>query len=70
MSRSHTSQIEAANSALIVKGDLGAVGEFFSPNYIVHLTDQDIAGGHEVVRKTVGAYRRAFATFRYRSRYS
>lgn len=44
MSRSHASQIEAANSALIVKGNLGAIGEFFSPHYIVHLTDQDMAG--------------------------
>jgi predicted ester cyclase len=60
MSRSHASQIEAANSALIVKGDLGAIGEYFSPDYVAHLTGQDMAGGHEVVRKIVGAYRRAF----------
>lgn len=60
MSQSHASQIKAANAALIVNGDLGAIGEFFSPDYVAHLTDQDMAGGHEVVRKIVAAYRRAF----------
>lgn len=60
MSRSHASQIEAANSALIVNGDLDAIGEFFKPDYVAHLTDQDMAGGHEVVRRIVSAYRRAF----------
>lgn len=60
MSRSHASQIEAANSALIVNGDLGAIGEFFRPDYMVHLTGQDMTGGHEVVRQIVSAYRRAF----------
>ena len=60
MSRSHASRIEAANSALIVNGDLGAIGEFFSPDYVAHLTDQDITGGHDLVRRIVSAYRRAF----------
>ena len=60
MSRSHASQIEAANSALIVNGDLGAIGEFFSPDYVAHLTDQDMTGGHDVVRRIVSTYRRAF----------
>ena len=60
MSRSHASRIEAANSALIVNGDLGAIGEFFSPDYVAHLTDQDMTGGHDVVRRIVSTYRRAF----------
>lgn len=60
MSRSHALQIRAANEALIVNGDLAAIGEFFSPDYVAHLTDKDMTGGHEVVRKIVSAYRRAF----------
>lgn len=60
MSQSHASQIKAANAALIVNGDLSAIGEFFRPDYVAHLTDQDMAGGHEVVRKFLAAYRRAF----------
>lgn len=64
MSRSHASQIEAANAALIVNGDLAAIGEFFSPDYVAHLTGQDMAGGHKAVRKIVAAYRRAFRNVR------
>lgn len=60
MSRSHASQVEAANSELIVNGDLGAIGEFFSADYVAHLTDQDMTGGHDVVRSIVSTYRRAF----------
>lgn len=60
MNRSHTSRIEAANAALIVDGDFDAIGEFFSPDYVAHLTGRDLAGGHEAVRKVVAAYRSAF----------
>ena len=45
MSRSLASKIEAANSALIIDGDLEAVGEFFTPDYVARLTDQDMRGG-------------------------
>ncbi len=61
MARSNTATIEAANSALIVNGNLDAVGDFFAPNYVAHVTGQDFSGGHEVVKKIVRAYRRAFS---------
>ncbi len=60
MSRSLASKIEAANSALIANDDLGAVGEFFTPDYVAHLTDQDMTGGHGAIRRFLGTYRRAF----------
>src|SRR5262245_21040478 len=60
MSRSLASKIEAANSALIANGDLGAIGEFFAPDYVAHLTDQDMTGGHDAIRRFLGMYRRAF----------
>jgi len=60
MPQSLTAKIEAANQALIVEGDLEAVGTFFSPDYVAHITGQDLAGGHEGIRKVVGLYRRAF----------
>ena len=60
MSRELASTIEAATSALLVEGDAGAIGEFFTRDYIVHLTDQDANGGHEAIRKVLGLYRRAF----------
>lgn len=56
--------IEAANAALLVEGDLDAIGQFFSTGYTVHLTDEDLSGGHEVVGKIVAAYHRAFRDVR------
>ncbi len=63
MSRSLASKIEAANAALLVDGDLDAVAEFFAPDYVAHLTDEDMKGGHEAIRRVLGMYRRAFAGF-------
>ncbi len=60
MDRSLASIIEAANSALIANGDLDAVGEFFTPDYVAHLTDQDMAGGHSAIRRFLGMLRRGF----------
>lgn len=60
MSRELASTIEAASSALLVEGDAEAIGEFFTRDYIVHLTDQDATGGHEAIRKVLGLHRRAF----------
>lgn len=61
MARSKTATIEAANVALIVHGDLAAVAEYFTTDYVAHVTGQDLSGGHEVVRQVVRAYRRAFS---------
>lgn len=60
MSRELASTIEAASSALLVEGDAEAIGELFTHDYIVHLTDQDATGGHEAIRKVLGLHRRAF----------
>ncbi|MFO0980862.1 MAG: ester cyclase [Planctomycetota bacterium] len=61
MGRSLAAKIEAANSALMAKGNLDAVGEFFTPDYVAHGTDQDMTGGHAAIRRIVGMYRRAFS---------
>ncbi len=61
MARSNTATIEAAHSALIVQGNLDAVGDFFATDYIAHVTGQDFLDGHDVVKKIVRAYRRAFS---------
>jgi steroid delta-isomerase-like uncharacterized protein len=60
MGRSLASKIEAANSALITNANLDAVGEFFAPDYVAHLTDQDLTGGHDAIRKVMDMYGRAF----------
>ena len=59
MDRSLASKVEAANSALISKGQLKAIGEFFTPDYVAHLTDQDITG-HGAIQKFLGMLHSTF----------
>jgi predicted ester cyclase len=61
MAKTLASTIEAANMALIVQGNLDAVGEYFTADYVAHFTEQVLAGGHRVVQKVVSTYRRAFS---------
>lgn len=61
MARTNVAMIESANSALIVHGNLNEVADFFTADYVAHVTGQDFVGGHDVVRKIVRAYRRAFS---------
>ena len=61
MDRSLASKIQAANSALIVNGDLDAVGEFFTLDYVAHLTERDMEGGHDWIRGFLNMLHGAFA---------
>lgn len=61
MKPSHADIIHAANTALIVEGRLDAIGEFFAPGYVAHFTGSDLAGGHDSVRRVIGAIRSAFS---------
>ena len=61
MARSLAAKIQAANSALMVNGNADAVGEFFTPDYVAHLTDQVMTGGHGAIRRFLGEIHRAFA---------
>ena len=54
------SKIHAAHSALFVEGNLESVGEFFSPDYLVHVTGRDLDGGHGLVRQYLGMLRSSF----------
>lgn len=56
--------VRAANAALIADGDLDAVERYFTPDYVAHVTEQDISGGHELVRRFVGDLQDAFANLR------
>jgi len=64
MSRALVSKIKSANAALMANGDMETIREFFTPDYVAHLTDQDLTGGHEALRKVLGLYRRAFTDLR------
>ena len=61
VARTNAATIEAANTALILNGNLHEVGDFFTSDYVAHVTGQDFSGGHDVVKKVVRAYRRAFS---------
>jgi predicted ester cyclase len=61
VARTNQATIEAANSALIVNGRLDEVADFFAADYVAHVTGQDFSGGHDVVKKIVRTYRRAFS---------
>jgi predicted ester cyclase len=64
MPRSFASIIKAANAALIVNGDVDAIGKFFTPDYVAHVTGKDLGGpppkGHTAIRQIVDLYHRAF----------
>lgn len=60
MSDSLSSRIRAATAAIIGAGKLDEVAGFFAPDYVAHVTDQDMSAGHEGIRQFVGLYRRAF----------
>lgn len=60
MSRSVALKIEAANLALMSEGKIVAIAEFFTEDYIAHLTEQEMTGGHAAIRKVIQMYRKAF----------
>lgn len=60
MARSLPATIKAANATLLVRGDADGVGEFFTPDYVAHVTGRDLTGGHAWVGRYVGMVRRAF----------
>lgn len=60
MARSLPATIRAANAALLVRGDLESVGEYFTADYVAHVTGRDFRGGHAWVRRYVRMVRRGF----------
>jgi len=60
MPQSLSSIIKAANSTLIIEGKPDAIGNFFTPDYLAHVTGEDLKLGHEGIRKFLGLYQRAF----------
>lgn len=53
-------QILSATSALFRDGQLEAISQHFAPDYLVHVTDQDLRGGPQLIRSVVELYRSAF----------
>ncbi len=60
MEKSLAQIIKEANRILISGGDLDAVGDFFTPDYTVHITGRDFKGGHKIVRDTLSQLQKSF----------
>lgn len=54
MSNSTIALLKAASSALFVEGDVSAVSKYFAVDYEVHVTNEDLHGGHALIRSVVG----------------
>ena len=60
ISKSLSSIVQAAACSLFERGEVESIGEFFSQNYLVHLTNQDYSGGHKIVQAAIAQVRQAF----------
>ena len=64
MSHPLASKIHAANAILLERGAFASIGDFFTPDYRIHLTSAEMTGGHDLVRKALSLYRSAFPDIR------
>jgi steroid delta-isomerase-like uncharacterized protein len=60
VSASLASRIREANAVLFVDGALNEIERFFSPDYVAHLTEQKMTGGHDSIRKVLSSIRKSF----------
>lgn len=55
------SLVEAATSSVLVSGSANAIATYFSEDYVAHVTDQEVRGGHALIRSMIDLYRKAFS---------
>lgn len=60
MKQDLVTRVRLANLALLERGELESVGEYFSPDYMVHLTGEEAKGGHAMIRRVMAMYQKAF----------
>jgi predicted ester cyclase len=60
MNHAVRTQILNATTTLFRDGQVEAISQYFAPDYVVHVTDQDVRGGTSLVRSVVDLYRGAF----------
>ncbi len=60
MPRSATAIVRIANARVLAGGELDRIPEFFTMDYVAHVTGQDLRLGYAGVRRIVALYRRAF----------
>mgnify|MGYP001544659179 CR=1 FL=1 len=54
------SKIKAANAALLTRGEMEAVAEYFTADYVVRLAAGQDATGHAAIRRSLALLRQAF----------
>ena len=64
MSASLFAIVQSAASQLIEHGELPLIGQYFSQDYVVHLTGLDYGGGHKIVQAAITQIRKAFPDLR------
>ena len=60
METSLSSTIKEANTTLINNGNLDLVGDFFTSDYTVHLTDRVMNAGHKTIQDILSELRQSF----------
>ncbi len=60
MEESLATKIKNANAILINNGNLEVIGDYFTSDYIVHLTNRIVKGGHGTVRDILTGLRKSF----------
>lgn len=61
MKNTNVSRIRRASRALLERGEAGTIPDYFSPEYVAHVTGKDLSGGHELIRQVVTLYHNAFS---------
>lgn len=64
MARSRPALLLEANQALLVRGELDRVDDFFTPDYVAHGTGKVVVRGPAAVRRFVRGLRAAFGDLR------
>jgi predicted ester cyclase len=58
--QSLSSKIQEVNETLIVHGNLAAVQDYFASDYVAHVTNEEVRGGHKLIQEHLLRYQRAF----------
>jgi hypothetical protein len=61
MKSKHLSLLKKANAALLERGDTDCLADYFSPNYVAHITGKDVSGGYDLIKHIVTLYHKAFS---------
>lgn len=53
--------LQQANAELLEQGRVETIADYYSPEYVVHITGRDLSGGHALIEQVVILHVRAFS---------